>query len=613
MRSRLQQAFKRTISLILLRDRMLFTKLIILCAVLVIVPMSVIGLISYQRSAEVLENENRQLSWQIIEQVNTHVEYYVNDFEISILKILNNPSMNSYLKMKTKEEIENSHIREAVKQELNNAAYSRSDISNITVVLDHIESIDAIDTNFKHPLNQVTDEYWYSSITDASEPKIFTRTLQWDNHKEQVISIARRLVSPLTLEPIGMIVMDVNFRRFQEIAEKVTIGRTGYMYIIDSDGHYVYHPNLLELGKTATFDKMTDILSGESGSYITKEASSGQKVLLTYSHSSFLDWTVITSVPYAELIQGTEYIKRTILWTVLITMAAASIFGFGFAGSIVKPVKRLYSYMRKVESGDFSTHIQVQATDEIGMLMHGFNKMVLRLQELMNEIYFSKLRETELALSQREIEMKALQSQMNPHFLFNTLETIRGMALEHDMDDISSISSSMARLLRYNLRSETSKVKLEEELHYAEIYMRIQKFRFENKLEYELDIPDWAKRQLIPKFSLQPIVENSIIHGIEPAQGVIRITISAIREADTFIIRIKDTGMGMTEQTLQKIRKNLIQNDAISSGVSIGIVNVHRRTALLFGEAYGISIESRYEHGVTVDIRLPLSDSSILK
>ncbi|TXK81471.1 sensor histidine kinase [Paenibacillus sp. N3.4] len=592
-----------------MRDQMLFTKLLVLCALLVVVPMCFVGIISYQRSADVLENEARQFSWQIIEQVNTHVEYYVNDFEISLLKILNSPSMNSYLKMKSREEIDDSLIRDSVKQVLRNAAYSRSDISNITVIMDGIEMIDAIDKNFKHPENHVVDEDWYFSVPDTSEPKIFTRTLKWDDHTEQVISIARRLVSPMTLTPIGMIVMDVNFKRFQEIAEKVIIGRTGYMYIIDSEGHYVYHPNLLELDKTANFEKMHDILFGESGSFVT---TNGPKVLLTYSHSSFLGWTLITSIPYKELIQGTDYIKRTILYTVIITLAIASLFGFGFASSIVRPVKRLYSYMRKVESGDFSGHIQVDSKDEIGMLIHGFNKMVNRLQSLMDEIYFSKLKETELALRQREIELKALQSQMNPHFLYNTLETIRGMALEYGVDDISSISSSMARLLRYNLRKQTEKVKLEEELQYAEIYLRIQKYRFENKLEYQIRIPDWARQQTIAKFSLQPFVENSIIHG-EPAQGVIRITISAIRESDeSFIIRIQDTGMGISEQMLQTIRLSLLQKDVISDGGSIGIVNVHRRIGLLFGEPYGISIESCYEQGVIIDIKLPMSAPAIM-
>ncbi|MFJ5715828.1 sensor histidine kinase [Neobacillus sp. NPDC093127] len=601
-----KQPIIKFLRIIFLRDRSLATKLLVYSALLIIVPMCFIGIISYHRSAEVLESEARQNSWQIIEQVTTHVEYYVNDFEISILKIINSPSINSYLKMKSKEEIDQSGLREAVKRNLYNAAFSRSDISNITVVLDHIETIDAIDNNFKHPTNLVVNEEWYTSIPDTSELKIFTRTLQWDDHNEQVISIARRLVSPITLKPIGMIVMDVNFKRFREIAEKVNIGRSGYLSIIDSEGNYVYHPNMSKLGNYADYENLSDILYGNSNSFVTTK---GPKELLTYSHSSFLGWTLVTSIPYSELIQGTGFIRQTILFTAIISLVAASLFGIGYAGSIIKPVRRLYSYMKKVEAGDFAGHIQVESKDEIGMLVHGFNTMVIRLQELMDEIYLTKLRETELALRQREIEYKALQSQINPHFMYNTLETIRGMALEHSLDDISSIAASMARLLRYNLNNKGQTVTLEEELRYAEIYLRIQKYRFEDRLVYDMNIPDWAKQQLIPKFVFQPIVENSIIHGTEPTNGVIRITISVFLkpENDSYTIRIQDTGMGISEPILQKINENLEQKDVMEGGPNIGIVNVHRRIHLLFGKNFGLSIESSVEQGVAVDIKLPLS------
>ncbi|NOU74537.1 hypothetical protein GC098_24595 [Paenibacillus sp. LMG 31458] len=144
-----KQAIKAFVQIIFLRDQSLATKLLVYSALLVVVPMCFIGIISYQRAADVLERESRQSSWQIIEQVTTHVEYYVNDFEISILKILNSTNMNNYIKMKSREEIDQSLIRDVVKKELRNAVYSRSDISNITVVLDGIETIDTIDNNFK--------------------------------------------------------------------------------------------------------------------------------------------------------------------------------------------------------------------------------------------------------------------------------------------------------------------------------------------------------------------------------------------------------------------------------------------------------------------------------
>ncbi len=590
----------------MLRDLPLTSKLLFYAGLLVVVPMCFIGLVSYIRSAEVLENEAKQYSWQIIEQVNTHVGYYVNDFEISILKIINDPVMNALTKISSKEELARSGIQDDVRQVLRQAAYSRSDISNITVVLEHIQTFDVWSSLNAARTSDPQLEYWYAAVPRGYEPKIFTRMIMIDDRKEQVISIARRLVSPLTLQPIGMIIIDVNYKRFQEIAEKVTIGRTGYLYILDSEGRYVYHPNYSFLGMPAEFENLPNILtSDDSGSFVT---AAGEKRLLTYAHSSFLGWTLVTSIPYAELLQGTAYIRHTIFLTVCITLFAATLLGIGLGSSIIRPVKRLARYTRRVEAGDFTGSVEVESKDEIGLLTHSFNRMVVRLRSLLDEVYFSKLRETELALRQREIELKALQSQMNPHFLYNSLDTIRGMALEQSVDAISDIAGALARLLRYNLKQTSQTVSLREELYYAEVYLQIQSFRFEDKLVYELDVPEWALHQQIVRFSLQPLVENCIVHGIEPALGITRIVISAFEDDDqTLVVQVKDTGMGIPLERLYEIRHSLREKYIMDGGPSIGIVNVHRRIQYLYGESYGITIDSTVEQGAIVQIRLPLT------
>ncbi|WJH36055.1 sensor histidine kinase [Paenibacillus sp. CC-CFT747] len=357
----------------------------------------------------------------------------------------------------------------------------------------------------------------------------------------------------------------------------------------------------------AGFENLDLMLYGGSGSLVT---ASAPKRLLTYAHSTFLGWTLVTSIPYAELLQGNAYIRRTIVTTIVITLAVAAVFGIGFANSLVRPLKRLYGYMRRVESGDFTGHLVVESKDEIGLLTHGFNKMVVRLRNLLDEVYFSKLRETEMQLRQREIELKALQAQINPHFLYNSLDTIRGMALEASQDPISEIASSLARLLRYNLRHSSPKVTLEEEAYYADVYLKIQKYRFEEKLDYVIDLPEWAGKQAMAKFSLQPLVENSIVHGFEPAFGRTCLTITAYRESEqAFVVQIEDTGMGIPEERLADIRAQMKEKDVIADGTHIGLTNVHRRIQYLFGEEYGVSIDSTLEKGTVVRLRLPWTEA----
>jgi two-component system sensor histidine kinase YesM len=405
-----------------------------------------------------------------------------------------------------------------------------------------------------------------------------------------------------------MIITDVNFNRISEITEMVTMGQTGYMSILDSQGHYIYHPNRYYLGKKAEFKSIETIVSNGNGSL---EVRDKKRELLTYSHSSNLGWTLLTLVPYNELTKGSQVIGKSIFIVTIITLSIAYIIGIFFASSIIRPIKRLQHYLKKVEVGEFNDKIDVESKDEIGMLHQGFNRMVTHLKELLDEIYFTKLNETEMNLRQKEMELRVLQSQMNPHFLYNSLETIRGMALEKDMDDIASMSSALSKLLRYNLKESSHIISVEDELEVCKLYLQIQKYRFEDRLDFDITMPDWALQQKIPKFSLQPIIENCVQHGVDPSFGQTRIQIRALSKSnDYFVIEVEDNGPGFEEGALQSIHYDLQYKDVSKGGSQIGVVNVHRRIEYLFGAGFGLWIESERHKGTKVVIRLPLEGTS---
>ncbi|CAG7655896.1 sensor histidine kinase [Paenibacillus allorhizosphaerae] len=588
----------------LMRHLPLTVKLFLFSAFIVAVPLGLVGLISYERSADVLQSEANESSLQILEQVKSHVEYYVTDFEISTLRLLNHPDVVRLLKMRTLEEVQQSGIRKQVEQVLKNTTYSRSDISNITLMLDHLQTIDTAGFLSTVPAEELKKEYWYPGIPESGAPKLISRVIRYqDGRQEQVISIVRRVMSPYTLQPTGVMIVDINFKRIQEISEKVSIGRTGFMFILDSQNHYVYHPDLQLVGTPGPENEFPEMIKNDHGSFISADSP---RSFLTYSRSPYLGWWLVTAIPYRELTDGITYIGHTIVWTIVITLAAAYLLGIGFAASLVRPIKRLRKYMRKVEVGDFSAgKLKVTSRDEIGQLTHGFNEMVKRLESLLEEIYFTRLRETEASLRQKETELKALQSQINPHFIYNSLETIRGMAFEHGMDDIAGMSASLAKLLRYNLKNDKPTVRLREELSFCEMYLRIQRYRFEERMTYELDVAEWAMEQPIVKFALQPIVENSMNHGIEPGIGRMQVQIGAYRDGNAYVVSVKDTGVGMKPEVLERIREDLECRDVLAGGEHIGISNVHRRIVYLYGPLYGVSVQSAEGTGTVVCIRLP--------
>lgn len=589
---------------LLLRDSSLTLRMLVYSGLLVVIPMLIVAYVSYEQSSEVLEEEAKRSSWQIIEQVKTHLEYYMLDFEISALKIVNHRDMQRLMIMNNVEEVEQSGIRRSIEQILYNEAYSRRDISGITVILDNMQIIDTFGLKSYSSAAELTGEYWYQDVPQNGQSMLISRQIKLHDRTEPVISIARRLISPRTLKPVGMIIIDVNFKKIREIANMVTVGRTGYMSILDAKGHYVYHPDLKYLGKKARYASHEAIWSERSGSLSVEGES---KELLTFSRSEDLGWTMLTLIPYREITQGSHNIRNNILWVTLITLSIAYLLGVTFASSLIRPIKRLQKFMKKVEQGDFSGKVIVESKDEIGALSQGFNNMVHRLTQLLDEIYYTKLKETETNLRQKEMELRVLQSQISPHFLYNALETMRGMALEKDMDDIAEISSSLSRLLRYNLKESSPTLSVRDELGVCRLYLQIQKYRFEERLEYEIDIPDWILDYKIPKFSLQPIIENCIHHGVDPSSGQTRIRIRAYQESErAYVIQIEDNGPGMEQRLLYSIHHDLEHRDISMGGSQIGVVNVHRRMEYLFGPGYGLWIDSEQQKGTQVCLRLPL-------
>ncbi|CAM3617384.1 sensor histidine kinase [Marinicrinis lubricantis] len=591
---------------VLLRDRSLMTKLLAYFVLLVVLPLLLVGLLSYREASGVLERESRQYSWQILEQVKIYMEDYLRDFEISTLKILNHADMVNYLKVKTVEEAMDSDLNRAARNVLKNAAYSRSDIANITVILDGIQTISSTVDLDPEAIQSLSKQYWYDQIPVQGELMMVSRVIPYKDREEPVISIMKRIVSPHTLEPFGLLIIDLNYKRIQEVVQKVTFDRTGYLYIMDAYGRYVYHPDLSLVGKKVERRLSLTAVPGSTGYQIARE---GEKTYLTFTDSSTLKWRLVASIPYKELMSGTKFIGRTILLITGLFMLIAYVLGIGLAASLVRPIRRLYRHMKQVELGRLSERVEVQSMDEIGLLSHGYNQMLDRLSRLLEEIYISKLKETESTLRYKESELKVLQSQINPHFLYNALETLRGMALEKDMEEMAAMTASLARLLRYNVKEGSPVVTIEQEKMIAEQYLRIQQFRYEHKLTYRLALPDWVLQQQTVRFTLQPLLENCITHALEPSAEKIEIDVGAEKiEDDAFELVVHDTGTGIGAVRLQQINQMLHEEQEPShiGHHHIGLMNVHWRIRHIFGECFGVKVESESGEGTRVRVRLPL-------
>jgi two-component system sensor histidine kinase YesM len=253
--------------------------------------------------------------------------------------------------------------------------------------------------------------------------------------------------------------------------------------------------------------------------------------------------------------------------------------------------------MRRVENGDLTVKTKMRRKDEIGMLGDSFDKMVRRIRGLMDQIYQEQQ-------TLRKSELKALQSQINPHFLYNTLDSIIWLARANRTDEIIRMVTSLTKMFRIVISRGKEVISVKEEIDHIFNYLTIQQLRYRSKLSYEIDIPESMYRYQTLKLLLQPLVENAIYHGIKLKKEQGRITVTGYETEHTLHFLVHDTGPGMTEEQLEQLHNTLEEEDGIKMD-SYGAKNVHERIRLFFGAEYGLKYESMAEQGTTVTLTIP--------
>ena len=399
------------------------------------------------------------------------------------------------------------------------------------------------------------------------------------SRKEGILAIE------LNPEAFGLLMLN-NYSTFQN----------QYTYLKDSVG------NVLCSNKTGIQELEDSVTKGmERGSRRYEFTWENKSYFACRQYNGLTGWETYSVVSTDDFFPQAERLREGIMGFVMLAMLVASAGIYILSYMFTRPVGKLKNAMKKVEAGDFSVQVESKARDEIGQLIHSFNYMVNRLRQLIKEVYQQKL-------AQKNAELTALQAQINPHFLYNTLDSINWMLIEKGEWEISDVVVSLGDILKYSLHGEDMLVLFEEELKYIESYLCIQKNRLEDRLTVQMEIDERTKTCLVPKLILQPIVENAIIHGIEKKKEAGEIWIRAVIRGGVFAIQVKDNGAGMKPEQLMKFRDSILSEE--TGGKHIGMRNVHRRIQLHFGEVYGLKIDSEWEKGTIVTILLPVKDQA---
>ncbi|ASA21373.1 sensor histidine kinase [Paenibacillus donghaensis] len=385
---------------------------------------------------------------------------------------------------------------------------------------------------------------------------------------------------------------------FRNISRHADLTGNSKFLVLDENNIPVY------VTKGYTEQLMQDILSrieGKQGKFwFNHEAS---PYFISYTRSEYSGWKTVLLMPKEEIISPLHSIKTAVMYTGVFAFMITFLLSILLGRMITKPILDLHKSVNRIKRGDFSAGLDVSRRDEIGRIAVNFNAMRNELQMLIENkyIYQIKLQEAELAM---------LYSQINPHFLYNTLDSIKAMADYYAVEVISEMAQSLADMFRYNIKNSDEVVSLREELEQIEAYIRIQSFRFEGKFHYSVDVEEELYDYPMLKMTLQPLVENAVFHGIEPMRGKGMIRITARKYADGVHLSVSDNGVGVIEERLAKIRADLVrpvvqeQNLSLSSGAGIGIRNVYTRYAIRYSNRVEFRIDSGEGAGTLITLIL---------
>ena len=563
--------------------------ILVLSAVLIVTAVSV----KYTDSAIF---ENSVLYTQTItKQINQNIDSYITYMDNIVSVISGSEDAQYYL---FRESSDRGHEKRLLEQ-FRIILKGRSDIKNIGLVCDEGNSLFNTGYQTENPDLDLSTQEWYKKAVESRGESILTSShVQHviEGERPWVITMSRGIANLVgSRASKGAVFIDLNYSAISELCDQNSIGDKGYVFIVDQDGNIVYHPQQQQLYNELQTENIDAVMNAKTDT-VTVGKGEHEKIY-TISRSEKTGWTVVGCMNVAELLKGSRQAQRVYVVCAAGLIVLALILSRLLARNITYPIQRLRDSMKKVQTGEFPTiDLEVSSENEIGSLTKSFNVMTHRIQELMAQ----NIHEQE---QKRKSELKALQSQINPHFLYNTLDSIIWMAEGKKNEEVVLMTASLARLLRQSISNEDELVSIGQEAEYARSYLTIQKMRYKDKLEFQIDISPAIFGVKIIKLVLQPIIENAIYHGLKYKDSKGFLIVRGYQEGEKAVLEVEDNGVGMDEETLSHIFEKHKVNYH-SNGV--GVYNVQKRLKLYYGEEYGIVYKSKKNEGTRAVITIPM-------
>ncbi len=570
-----------------------------------------IGTFTVYLFGDTLRRNSLDNSSQVVTQLNRQIDNYVSDMDdISQVVIQHNDVQNYLRDVFSHESIprsdNTSNDRLSAAAEVTSLFQSiisvRKDINSIMLLLDN----KTILTN--HPGDKINPyAEWLSTGTSTTPTGLLSVSLSSSYVQDLivgkyswVITLSRDVLDTGSNTHRGILLVDLDYSVIEELCSNIQLGRSGYVFIINPIGEIVYHPRQ-QLVYSGLKNELINEIKNNPNGQITGNID-GREVLYTTKTSRYTGWTVVGVSFVDELFYNRSELEYYFALSAVACFLISVIISFFISVKISRPIEALRRSVQAIEGGNFDIDITVNSTDEVNGLAQDFNIANKKIKELIEQ----NVRTYE---EKRKHELKALQAQINPHFLYNTLDSIIWMIECGENKDAINMTSTLAKFFRLGISKGGDIITVQDEIDHLNCYLTIQKMRYKDSLDYLVDVdPDVLSCRTL-KLLIQPLVENAIYHGLKTQDRIGMVKVVGYKERDDLVFKVIDNGKGMTNQELSDIF--IARSNSKGSG-GIGVKNVRDRIQLYFGASFGVSFESVKGEGTTATIRLPVNIDSEL-
>lgn len=574
-----------------LRTRMLLSNIVV-----ALIPFLIFSIVSGFVFLDHAQKTAEEHSVQLIHQVSNSMDVYVETIEKMVnyiqLELQDTPFFTMESEGASGWESETDYIRSV----LENVANSHREVAGIFIATK--EDLYVSTGMSRISRDPFQNERWYREASENPEEIQLISVVTGRNivtnrsySIDDVFSLAKAVQDPETGEVLGVILLDIRHDIIQSSINGVTIGEKGFVFVMDQEDNIVYTPvNGIVYRVNPKWVKAMEPMSVQiqGGSYQIRSEL-----------SPYTGWRTVGVFSMDEVMSSVNTIVYILFTCVIISLVLVVIVSFKFSRTLTNPIFKLKRLMKQAESGDLTVRFNFEHNDEIGELGQSFNHMIARIDQLIQMVYVEQE-------NKRTAEMKSLQEQIKPHFLYNTLDTISWMARDYDAEDIVRLVDALTNMFRIGLSHGKDIITVKEEITHVSNYLYIQKIRYKDKLNYVIHVDESLYAIEVPKLILQPLVENAIYHGVKAKRGGGTITITGVPEGENLVFTVQDNGAGMPQEKVEELNRRMSERSVLDEQKSFGLFYIRERIQLCYGTGYGVHVESALGEGTRVTITLPL-------